>query len=136
MRTIVTAVIALVLASGCTRTYISVPSTPSPVTPPATVTSAKIEFRASGNATSVRVRYTNERDGQVQTVTTLPFFTTFTSTADNLFLNFEVTPITFSALTQFPFVSAQIFVNGDLFREASSNDWFLYTLSVSGTWRR
>jgi hypothetical protein len=30
----------------------------------------------------------------------------------------------------------QIFTNGTLFREASSTDFFLSTVSVSGTWRR
>jgi hypothetical protein len=130
-------VISLALITGCTRTYITTPTQPTSTTVTDTTNKvAKVEFRVISNATSVKVRYSNERDGLVQTVTTTPFFTSFTSTADNLFLSLEVTPISFSALVNYPFTSAQIFVNGDLFREVTSTDVLLYTISVNGTWRK
>jgi hypothetical protein len=130
-------ILAATLTAGCGDTIVNYPSPTQPTNEstntPKVVT---IQFRVSGNAQSVRVRYSNERDGLVQTTTTLPFFTSFTSTASNLFLSLEVTPISFSAITDYPFLNAQIFVNGDLFREASSTSFFLNTISVDGTWRR
>jgi hypothetical protein len=136
-RFIVFALVTVFSSGACTRTYITTPTQPTTTTQTDTTNKiAKIEFRVTGNAQSVRVRFSNERDGLVQTTSTLPFFTSFTSTADNLFLSLEVTPISFSQITQFPFLSAQIFVNGDLFREATSTDFFLYTISVNGTWRK
>jgi len=137
MKFILLVSLALISSVGCTRTYITTPTQPTNTTQTDTTNKiAKIEFRVTGNAQSVRVRYSNERDGLVQTTSTLPFFSSFTSTSDNLFLSLEVTPISFSQITQFPFLSAQIFVNGDLFREATSTDFFLYTISVNGTWRK
>jgi hypothetical protein len=95
-----------------------------------------IEIRVLGNATSARIRYSNAVDGLAQIVTTLPFITSVKTDRDNLFLSLEVTPISYSALTMFPFISAQIFVNGELFREATSTDFLLSTISVNGTFRR
>ena len=129
-------IVVSLLSSGCTRNYFSTPTqaTPPPETPK--VITSKIQFRVSGNALSVKIRYSNERDGLIQLTTTLPYFTSFNTTSDNLFLSLEVTPITFAGTTEFPFLNAQIFVNGDLFREASSTSSFLNTISVDGTWRR
>ncbi len=137
-------VLAVLLSGivGCGDTNIIVPTQPSStstintVTNPPTSTPVAIQFRVTGNATSVRIRYSNERDGLIQTVTTLPYFTTFTSTSDAVFLSLEVTPLVFSASTDNPFLAAQIFVNGNLFREATSTSYFLNTIAVDGTWRR
>jgi len=135
MRLLIIALVGLTIA--CSRTYITVPSPTAPTTDtkPAVITST-IQFRVTGNANSVKVRYSTERDGLIQTTTTLPFFTSFTTTSDNLFLSLEVTPVSFSQVTQFPFLSAQVLVNGNLFREATSNDFILNTITVNGTWRR
>ena len=121
--------------SACGDTIVNVPTAPTTVSTTPTVVNTKIEFRVTGNPNSVRIRYSTERDGLIQTVTTLPFFTSFTTTSDNLFLSLEVTPISYSVL-QFPFLSAQIFVGGNLFREATSSEYLLNTLVVNGTWRR
>jgi len=125
----------LIGVSACSRTYITVPTQPTPVETTPKVITSKIEYRVLGNASSARIRYANERDGLVQTVTTLPFFASFNTTLDNLFLNIEATPLNYSVV-QNPFLSVQIFVNGDLFRESSSNEFFLNPVSVNGTWRR
>lgn len=123
-----------VMIAGCDREInITVPPTQPDPTP--VVIQSKIEYRVIGNAQSVRVRYSNERDGLVQVITTLPYFTSFTTTQSNLFVSLEVTPI-LGTNSEFPFLNAQIFVNGDLFREASSTSPFLNTISVDGTWRR
>jgi hypothetical protein len=94
-----------------------------------------VEFRVSGNATGARVRYSNTVDGLTQVVTTLPFLVTLTTTAPSLFLSLEATPSGFPFTIGFPFLSAQIFANGTLFREATSSDFFLQTITVTGTWR-
>jgi len=133
-------VLALVIGSACGDTIINVPNPTAPTTPvkeePKVITS-KVEFRVVGNANSVRIRYSNPVDGLVQTVTSLPFFTSFSSTDSILFLSLDVTPISFPLVTAQPFLSAQIFVNGNLFREASTlSDSLTNTLTVNGTWRR
>jgi hypothetical protein len=132
-------ILALVFSGlGCTEVNIP-PTAPSGVQTGrggGVITSKDvIELRVFGNASSVRVRYSNSEDGLTQTITTLPFFITFDSTKPSLFITLEATPISYSTLTNFPFLSVQIFVNGSLFREATANDFFLNTLSVAGTYR-
>jgi hypothetical protein len=128
------------LVSACDKTINNYPTAPSqlPSTNPPNpqVITSKIEFRVTGNANSVRVKYFTPLDGLIQAVTTLPFTTSFTTVQDELFLSLDVTPISYSASVTFPFLSAQIFVNGNLFREVTSTDIFLNTLSISGNWRR
>lgn len=138
MRSISVAFLALLIA-GCGDTIVNLPTTPTPTnqipTTPAVVRST-IEFRVTGNATSVRVRYSTPSDGLAQVVTTLPYSTAFTTVVDSLFLSLEVTPIAYSLITNYPFLSIQIIANGALFREATSNEFILNPLSVNGTWRR
>jgi hypothetical protein len=132
-------VVALVLtAAACTK--VTYPpdraGTPTGPTPTPTPTTARVEFRVVGNATSARVRISTPLDGLTQVVTTLPYFASFRTTEDSVFVSLEVTPLNYSLLTTAPFMSAQIVVDGTLFREATSNELLLNTLSVSGTWRR
>jgi hypothetical protein len=136
MRSILVVLVALLVA-GCGDTIINMPNDPTPVTSSTTAaTSNKLEFRVTGNASSARIRYSTPLDGLVQTTTTLPFFTSFSTKADDMFVSLEVTPVSYSAIVNNPFLSAQILVNNTLFREATSTDFFLYTISVSGVWRR
>jgi hypothetical protein len=131
---------ALTLAA-CGDTIVNLPTQPSTAvttttgTTPAVVKST-IEFRVVGNPTSVRVRFSSPSEGLTQVVTTLPYSITFTTTADTLFLSLEATPIAYSVLTDYPFLSTQIVANGTLFREDTSNEFLLRTITVSGTWRR
>ena len=131
------ALVVLTLPAACGDTIVNVPTQPSnqTTTTPAVVKST-VEFRVVGNPLSVRVRFSSPAEGLSQFTTTLPYSISFTTTADNLFLSLEATPISYSALTDYPFLSVQIVVNGSLFREATSNEFFLKTLSVNGTWRR
>lgn len=134
MRSVLAAFVALTLV-GCDREItINLPTEPTKPAP--TVVRSTIEFRVVGNPTSVRVRYATPVDGLVQVVTTLPYSNTFTTTVESMFLSLEATPLGYSALTLFPFCSIQIVVNGATFREATSNEFILNTLSVNGTWRR
>ncbi len=132
-------ILLLVGLVGCNNSDVTNPTSPSPTTPPTTsttpVTTNKIEFRVTGNAGGVRVRMSNPVDGLTQVVTTLPYVATITTTQSDMFLSLEATP-TFWTSNAFPFMQVQIFVNGALFREASTSDFFLTTISVSGNWRK
>ena len=131
---------------GCSDTNIIVPTAPTaypttgtpglPPGAPVPVTAAKIEFRVSGNATGARVRYATSTDGSSQVTSALPFVFTIAVAQPSIFLSLAATPLSYGFLgLSSPFMSAQIFVNGILFREATSSDFFLSTVSASGTWR-
>jgi hypothetical protein len=131
-RLVVVAALALA-AAGCGDTILN---TPAPIiTPIPTARSHTIEFRVSGNATAARIRYSNPVDGLTQVLTGLPYIVDVATTQATLFLSLDVTPIAYPFLITAPFLSAQITVDGALFREASSSDTALNTLSVNGTWR-
>jgi hypothetical protein len=137
LRNLTLGIIIALVTIGCGDTYINVPSPTAPTSPSEPViTSVKIEYRVTGNAASVKVRYSNEQDGLIQTVTTLPFFSTFSTNQSSAFVSLEVTPLTMYDYVQTPFISLQIFVNGNLFKEATANSFVQQTISVDGTWRR
>ena len=125
-----------ILVSACGDTIVNVPTAPSTTPAPVEAKPSTIEYRVSGNANSVRIRYSNVSDGLSQVVTTMPYVTRFTTKDTTMFLSLEATPISYPFSVTFPFLSVQIFVDGNLFREASSNEFLLNTLSVSGTWRK
>ena len=129
----------LVLTVGCTD-VIYPPTSPTPVTPAPTpgnpVQVSRIEFRVTGNANGVRVRYSNAIDGLTQVTTTLPYIASITTNESSMFLSLEATPTSYNFNVTFPYMVVQIFADGKLFRESSSNDFFLNTLAVSGTWRK
>jgi hypothetical protein len=146
--TLLISLIALTGGVGCDKTYI-IPTGPTattvtgngnPVPNPTpgspVVVSSKIEFRVTGNALGARIRISDAVNGLNQITTTLPYTFTVTTSLDSMFVSLESTPTSYGALTSNPFHSVQIFTNGVLFREASSTDFFLSTVSVSGTWRR
>lgn len=129
---------------ACSDTNIIVPTSPTSVYPPTgtnnpnvpvPVTTNKIEFRVTGNATGARIRYSNSNDGIAQVTTVLPFVFNITTNQQSIFLSLEATPTGYSSFTISPFVAAQIFVNGLLFRETASSDFLFTTITVSGTWR-
>ena len=122
--------------SACDKTYINYPTDPSDSFIPRTTEETRLEFRVNGNATSARIRYSNPIDGLSQVVTVLPYLTSVKTTDTSLFLSIEATPLSYPSLVSFPFLSVQIFVNGNLFREASSSEFVLNTISVSGNWRK
>jgi len=136
MRLALAVVVALSVA--CTRTYVTVPTTPTtlPSGPVVAATRATIAFRAIGTPASVRVRYSSPSDGLNQIVTTLPWTGSFDTTTDSLFLSLEGTPLSAGLFTSSPFFAIQIVVNGTLFREATSSSLLNETLTASGTWRR
>ena len=127
--------VALLLVAGCGDTIVNNLPPTAPTTPPAVVRTV-IEFRVQGNASSVRVRYSSPLDGLAQVVTSLPYFNSFTTTADSMFLSLEAAPLTYPTIITSPFLAVQIVAGGVMFREATSNDFFFVPLQASGTWRR
>jgi len=122
---------------ACGDTVINVPTAPAPVpTPTPIVVKHTIQFRITGNATSVRVRYSTPTDGLAQVVTSLPYFATQTVGTDAMFLSLEATPISYGFQVLYPFLSVQVVVDNTVFREATSQDFFLTPLAVSGQWRQ
>jgi hypothetical protein len=124
----------VLLVAGCTDriTVNNIPPTPTPPT----VATHTIEMRVVGNATSVRIRHINPVDGLSQVTTVLPYLVTLKTDQVVMFLSLEVTPLAYPPATMTPFLSAQIFVNGVLFREGSSADFLFAPVTVSGTWRK
>jgi hypothetical protein len=141
--TIVALFTGISLVGACSDTNIIIPTSPSnlPVTTGSPLPNApvvqthKIEFRVTGNALGARIRYNNSNDGTAQVTTTLPFVFNLTTNQQSMFLSIDATPTSYPFLL-FPFMSVQIFVNGLLFREASSADFLLSTITASGTWRQ
>ena len=95
-----------------------------------------IEFRVNGNPLLAKIRYSNPVDGLTQVTTILPYVISTQTPQQTMFLSIEATPTGYLSSVGVPFLSVQIFVNSELFREANSSDFSLQTLSVSGTWRR
>jgi hypothetical protein len=131
--------IVIVLTAIACRptTVINLPNDPTPTpTPAPVVLKHTIQFRAQGNASSVRIRYSTPVDGLGQVVTSLPYFQTFTIAGDAVFLSLEATPISYGYAVIYPFLSIQITVDNVVFREATSADFILAPLATSGQWRQ
>lgn len=138
-------VLLVIGVSACDKTYFVNPTIPSQVgtvptgynpNTPVPATGHKIEFRVNGNALTARIRYSNPIDGLTQVVTTLPYSIILSTNQPTMFISLEATPFGYPLGLDFPFLSAQIFVNGFLFREATSSNFTTDTISVSGTWRQ
>jgi len=132
-------VVALLVGiAGCNdiRTYDSSTSPSSPnggSNPPSGFNGRDvIEYRVNGIAPSATIRYFNSFDGLTQVVTTIPFSTRVELKSTSLFLSLDASTGPFNVST---FLSVQIFVNGIIFKEASTNG-LNPSLSVSGTYRQ
>ena len=139
MKVCLVVVLALLVVAGMAcRSTVVLPNYPSAVNAPTTPVVIKhaIQFRVTGNAGSVRVRYSEPIDGLGQVVTSLPYFNTLTVSGDSLFLSLEGTPISYPFGVVYPFLAVQIVVDNVVFREATSQDFLLSPLAVSGQWRQ
>lgn len=95
-----------------------------------------IEYRITGNAAFVNAKYSFPTDGLTLVTTVLPYDANFSTPLNTVFVSLEATPTTYPPSVVVPFISVQIFVNGLVFREATSSNFSLSTVSVSGTWRK
>jgi len=128
--------LALAMSIHCTRVIYppTGPSQTTNVTP--TITKDIVSFRVLGNAVGAKVRFSNSIDGLNQITTSLPFQQSIESAKDNAFFYLEATSNGYPASVSNPFLSVQIVVNGNLFREASTTSVFFDTITVSGTYHR
>jgi hypothetical protein len=91
-----------------------------------------VEYRVTGTATQVVVRARHPDDGFNQVTTGLPFSASVQTNADTVFVSLEATAISFVGT---PYLNAQIFVDGVLFREAFTTQ-IGTTVQVTATYRR
>jgi len=114
---------ALVLTAACTKNYVvpqDTSDTPAPTPVPVTHT---IEFRVLGTVPLADITYGSAQDGTTMTETSVPWVSSFRTTHTTLFV-FLKAQSSFSGT-----ITAQIFVDGQLFREASNN--FLGSTNVA-----
>jgi hypothetical protein len=130
---LVVLLVGLVLA--CTDVVVvpTAPTAPTPTLPPPAAADV-VEFRVVGDLPFAIVRVTNSLDGLSQSSSVLPYTSTLSIAAgrESVFLSVDARG---PSPAVFGFLHAAIFVNGLLFREASSVRLDPIA-SVSGTWRR
>lgn len=115
---------------------VEAPTAPTPApTPPPAPKPDRVEFRVIGTHRNVLVRHVSSQDGTTQVTTDLPYFSSFTTLEQTMFLSLEASTNSSFVVGTTPFLSIQIIVNGTVLREASSNLFFT-TLSISLTYRR
>ena len=128
------------LVSACDEVNYILPPTmsPTPTPVPAVITplSNIVEYRVQGNSIGAIIRYSNPIDGLTSVTTGLPYAIQFATTQTTMFVSLEATPTGFPGTIFSPFISVQIFVNNILFREATSQEFVIRTISAGGTWRK
>jgi hypothetical protein len=100
---------------------------PTPVPEPAKV--HEFEFRVVGTVRRVDISHSSTSEGTTLLTTDLPWFATIRSTRTLMFMSLVVS----SALFEEGTLTAQLFVDGQLFREAHASG-FQPSVSISGQW--
>jgi MmpS family membrane protein len=118
-------VLLALAGSGCVKNYPPLPSdSTDPTTAPTPVpVSHTVEFRVLGTVPLTDITYGNSQDGTTMTETTVPWAASFKTTRTTLFVYLKAQSAFSGTIT------AQIFVDGTLFREASNN--FLGSTNVA-----
>jgi hypothetical protein len=120
------------LAAACVRdNTITVPKdeSPTPAGPTPLPKAHEFEFRVNGTVEGLLdIGMSNSAEGTTLIRSDLPWFVTVKSTRTSMFLSLEA-----QSFDGFGTLTVQIFVDGELFREASS-DGFAPRASISGQW--
>jgi hypothetical protein len=104
------------------------PEGPAAPTPPEPAP-VRIEYRVNGGIRAVDITYSNASQGTTFVTADLPWFVTFVTQRERTFVFLEASaPL--SNPSSAPLV-AQIFVNGELFREATARG-FTPVVTISG----
>jgi len=136
MRHLAVVLISLTLFSCRDVVNVNQPSpTPSPTTTPTPALNV-IEYRVSGNPSKVNISYSFPTDGLTLVTTVLPYDISYSTSSNTVFVSLSATPVSYTSGIFTPFLSVQIFANGNIFREATSSDFSFNTISVTGTWRK
>jgi len=106
------------------------PTKPTPIEePPPPPPVHSFEFRVTGTVRRVDISHSSTTEGTTLLTTDLPWFATIRSTRTLMFLSLVVS----SALFEEGTLTAQLFVDGQLFREAHATG-FQPTVTISGQW--
>ena len=117
--------IPLVLSMGCVRdNTVEVRQPANPASPEPVVVSHLVEFRVTGTVTLATITASDTREGLSIIDTGLPWFQSFKITKDT-FLYLD------AVSSDFGIIHVQIYVDGNLFREAYASG-FTPKISVSG----
>jgi hypothetical protein len=121
--------LAALLAPACVKQYY--PPTDktgdgSPVAPSVIVVKHTVEFRALGTARAATLQYGSAQEGSTDLDTVIPWSSSFTTSRPTLFVYITGQP------DQFGTLRVQIFLDGQLFREAET-DGLGTAASASGT---
>jgi len=122
-----TALLLLLLAAGCDDNQLR-PEGPAAPTPPEPEP-LRIEYRVNGGIRGVEITYSNASQGTTFVTADLPWFVTFDTRRARTFVYLEAAAPLSNPVSG-PLV-AQIFVNGELFREATARG-FTPVVTVSG----
>jgi hypothetical protein len=107
--------LALGLAPACTKTYVLPPetgTTPTPVPAPVVHT---IEYRVLGTVPLAEITYGSAQEGTTTTETAVPWSASVKTSRPSLFVYLKASSAFNGTIT------AQIFVDGQFFREATNN---------------
>lgn len=110
--------VLLLLLPACVKNYYPAQqdgAPASPTTPTPVVTRHTIEFRVLGTVPLADVTFGSAQDGTTRTQTALPWSSSFTTTRTTLFVYLKAESSFNGTIT------AQIFVDGQFFREATNN---------------
>jgi hypothetical protein len=105
------------------------PTSPTPTPTPTPITNV-IEFRVTGTSPSVRIKYYSSVEGMNIVTTSLPWSAKVSTKSTNVALSLEIMSLG-DGFTE-EFLSAQLIINGVLFRESSTTG-FAPILTLSGT---
>ena len=132
MTTIRLCALVVLLCSAACSDDIDINLPPTAPTPPTTQRGI-VEFRVQGDLPLVIVRISNSLDGLTQVSSVLPYSSTLSiGDRESIFLSLDARAPLLGSLG---FLHAAIFVDGIIFREASSSA-LNPVATVSGTWRR
>lgn len=121
------AAVAFLAASGCVKQYSASPDgsgSPTAPTPPVAVVHT-VEFRALGTVTAAHVTYGSAQDGTSDFTGAIPWSARFSTTQTSLFVYIQ------GEAQSFGEIRVQIFVDGQLFREATADNFGI--AQASGT---
>jgi len=118
------ALLLLLLTAGCEDNRLR-PEGPAAPTPPEPAP-VRIEYRVNGSIRAVEIVYSNASQGTTFVTADVPWFVTFDTRRARTFVYLEAS----APQAQGP-LAAQIFVDGELFREATARG-FAPTVTVSG----